>query len=98
MTPSQARRWESTDRGIVTYPMPDGVTVERDLTVEMRDGTRLSVTVSRPDRAGRFPVILCLTAYRKDFALDDDAYNWTLRKIREGGMAIGTLHLTDLAP
>ena len=30
------------DRGAVTYPLPDGVLVERDIRVKMRDGVHLA--------------------------------------------------------
>lgn len=43
-----------------------GVTVERDVRIAMRDGVSLSADVHRPDAAGRFPAILEHIPYRKD--------------------------------
>lgn len=81
------------DRGTVTYPLPDGVIVERDVRVKMRDGVHLAATVCRPDRDGRFPVVMCVTAYGKD--LGPDEYS-TLPKIKASGNAVGTMHISDL--
>jgi putative CocE/NonD family hydrolase len=39
------------------------VKVEMDVKVPMRDGTRLSTNIYRPDAPGRFPVILIRTPY-----------------------------------
>ncbi|MEM8591174.1 MAG: CocE/NonD family hydrolase, partial [Pseudomonadota bacterium] len=44
---------------------PD-VTIERDLPVIARDGTRLSANVFRPNGDGPYPVVMMLTAYHKD--------------------------------
>ena len=81
------------DRGAVTYPLPDAVKIERDVRVRMRDGVHLAATVYRPDREGRFPVILCVTAYGKDFG--PDQYS-TLPNIMKAGLAVGTFHISDV--
>jgi predicted acyl esterase len=49
----------------VTAPA-QGIRVERDVAVLMRDGVKLRVNVFRPDRDGRFPVIMCAHPYGKD--------------------------------
>lgn len=90
---NQAVEGADRDRGAVTCPLPDGVLVERDHHVTMRDGVRLAVTVFRPARAGRFPVVMCVTAYGKDFGPDDYS---TLPKIKASGMAVGTMHISDV--
>lgn len=46
------------------------VTVEDDVGVVVRDGTRLSARVFRPVAEGRHPVVLALTAYGKDLGPD----------------------------
>lgn len=46
------------------------VIVEDDVGVVVRDGTRLSTKVFRPIEAGKYPVILALTAYGKDLGPD----------------------------
>ena len=43
-----------------------GVDVERDVGVEMRDGTVLRADVYRPDAPGRYPVLVQRTPYSKD--------------------------------
>lgn len=42
------------------------VTIERNVSVRMRDGVELSTDIFRPRRAGRFPVILQRTPYKKE--------------------------------
>ncbi len=43
-----------------------GIIVERDVPVEMRDGLKLAANVFRPDKPGKFPVIMGITAFGKD--------------------------------
>lgn len=42
------------------------LTIEKDVSVRMRDGVELSVNVYRPDAVGEFPVIISLGPYAKD--------------------------------
>jgi predicted acyl esterase len=51
---------------VVITPPPDGVRVERDVAVTVRDGTVLRVNVFRPDDDARHPVILSAHPYGKD--------------------------------
>jgi uncharacterized protein len=81
-----------SDRGAVTYPLPDGIVVERKIPVVMRDGVKLSATVFRPSRPGRYPVIMCVTAYGKDLG---PAQYSTLPKLLETGMSVGTFRIAD---
>ena len=46
---------------------------ERDLFVEMRDGTRLAVDVYRPDGPGRYPVLYAAALHNKDLQGPDIA-------------------------
>ena len=46
--------------------LPESVTVERDVAMEMSDGVKLAVNVFRPAKAGTFPVIMAFTPYSKD--------------------------------
>lgn len=78
--------------GALTHPLPDGIIVERDVRVRMRDGLHLAATVSRPEEDGQFPVVMCVTAYGKD--LRPDEYS-TLPAIQRAGLAVGTLHISD---
>src|SRR5215831_8310984 len=47
-------------------PIPEGVKFEKNALVPMRDGERLAADVYRPDREGKFPVLLSRTPYNKD--------------------------------
>jgi predicted acyl esterase len=80
------------DLGALTYPLPEGIVVERDVRVTVRGGVRIAATVYRPEREGRFPVVLCVTAYGKDFGPADYA---TLPKMRDAGLAVGTFRISD---
>ena len=58
------------DRENPGYPLPQGIIVEKDVLVEMRDGCELACNVFRPDKPGKFAVILDFTVYGKD------VYGW----------------------
>src|SRR5579862_4947408 len=47
-------------------PIPAGIKLETNVLVPMRDGVRLAADVYRPDREGKFPVLLSRTPYNKD--------------------------------
>jgi uncharacterized protein len=51
---------------LVQSAPPAGIKVETNVLVEMRDGVRLAADISRPDRDGRFPVLLSRTPYNKN--------------------------------
>jgi uncharacterized protein len=58
-----------TPDGYLTYqiqPIPVGLTIERDVMVAMPDGVKLACNVYRPEKPGKFSVILSLTPYGKD--------------------------------
>ncbi|MHA1604925.1 MAG: CocE/NonD family hydrolase [Candidatus Freyarchaeota archaeon] len=42
-----------------------GVRVDKDVYIEMRDGTRLAADIYRPDAVGRFPALLSMSPYDK---------------------------------
>jgi uncharacterized protein len=48
-------------------PIPSGVLIEKDVMVTMPDGVRLASNVYRPDKPGKYPVVLSMTPYGKDF-------------------------------
>jgi len=48
------------------YPLPEGIIVEKDVPIEVRDGLKLAANVYRPDKPGKFPVIMSFTVYGKD--------------------------------
>jgi len=45
---------------------PAGIKIETNVLVSMRDGVRLAADIYRPDREGRFPVLLSRTPYNKN--------------------------------
>jgi len=53
---------------IYRKPLPaiQGLKELKDIPVPMRDGVHLMANIYLPDRAGRYPVILCMTPYGKD--------------------------------
>ncbi|MCI5047593.1 MAG: hypothetical protein MRY59_08825, partial [Aquisalinus sp.] len=46
--------------------LADQIIIEKDVWVEMRDGTRLSANIFRPNAPGQYPVVMALTAYDKN--------------------------------
>lgn len=54
-------------------PEPKSFTVERDVAVPMRDGTKLYADIVRPAEPGRYPVLMRRTPYSK-IALVDPAF------------------------
>ncbi len=47
------------------------VTIEYNVPIIMRDGTRLAANVFRPAAAGEYPVVMALTSYGKDTGPDN---------------------------
>ncbi len=40
--------------------------MEKDVTVEMRDGEKLYINIFRPNKDGKFPVVMSADTYGKD--------------------------------
>jgi len=58
-----------TPDGSLAYqiiPTPGGLTIEKDVMVVMPDGVKLASNIFRPDKPGKFPVIMVVTPYGKD--------------------------------
>jgi len=56
--------------GLLPYliiPTPDEILIEKDIMVAMPDGVKLACNVARPDKSGKYPVILSMTPYGKDY-------------------------------
>ena len=49
-----------------TIPTPRGLAIEKDVMVVMPDGVKLASNIFRPDKPGKFPVIMVVTPYGKD--------------------------------
>ena len=60
-TAAGAPRWTPYDR-----PETNAIVVDEDVPVTMSDGTILSADVFRPDKPGRYPVLLTQTPYNKN--------------------------------
>ena len=54
--------------------LPEGIIVERDVPVEMSDGVKLAANVFRPDKPGKFPVIVAFTPFSKDYYGQHDPF------------------------
>jgi putative CocE/NonD family hydrolase len=52
-----------------TRPAEYGTVTDKDVPIVMRDGTILKANVERPDRPGRYPVLVTQTPYGKDGAV-----------------------------
>jgi putative CocE/NonD family hydrolase len=59
-----AEGWTTYDR-----PATNGVVVDKDVPITMSDGIILRADVYRPDKPGRYPVILTQTPYNKESPL-----------------------------
>ncbi|MDQ1577489.1 MAG: uncharacterized protein QOE21_176 [Microbacteriaceae bacterium] len=68
----------------------DGVIVERDVWIRMRDGVRLQADVWRPSAAGRYPILLQRTPYNRadSFAVIVNAGIEPLRAVGEGFVVV----------
>ena len=42
-------------------PIPDGLKIEKDVMIPMPDGIKLACNVVRPDKPGKFAVVLAVT-------------------------------------
>jgi putative CocE/NonD family hydrolase len=68
----------------------DGVIVDRDVWVPMRDGVRLQADIWRPSAAGRYPILLQRTPYNRadSFAVIVNAGIEPLRAVSEGFVVV----------
>jgi uncharacterized protein len=66
----------ASDQSPVHYDRPptyDGMVVEKDVLVAMRDGVKLAVDIYRPDTAEKLPALLAFSIYNKDLQGPDVA-------------------------
>jgi putative CocE/NonD family hydrolase len=68
----------------------DGVIIERNVSIPMRDGTRLQADVWRPITAGRYPILLQRTPYNRadSFAVIVNAGIEPLRAVSDGFVVV----------
>lgn len=82
---------------VEVFPLPEGIHADRNVRVAMRDGTKLSVNVYRPEQAGRFPVVMAFTIYGKDANPAD--YAPEQASLRESiGLALGSFRISECTP
>jgi uncharacterized protein len=69
---------------------PDGVTVERNVWIPMRDGVRLQADIWRPAAGDNFPILLQRTPYNRadSFAVVVNAGIEPLRAVAEGFVVV----------
>jgi predicted acyl esterase len=53
-----------------------GIKMEKDVPVPVRDGLKLSANIFRPEKPGKFPVILAFTALAKDGLWSPESSGW----------------------
>ena len=70
-----ARQWTPYER-----PETNGMVVEKDVPVTMSDGVILSADVYRPDKPGRYPVLLTQTPYNKNSAVFPSGNEYLVRR------------------
>ncbi|MCX8021522.1 MAG: CocE/NonD family hydrolase [Syntrophorhabdaceae bacterium] len=88
-------------------PIPDGITIERDVFITMPDGVKLAANIFRPNRQGKFPVILSVTPYGKDqtppsYKPDGtplpNAYTPFMFRVYSHGADLGHMRISMLTP
>lgn len=82
---------------VEVFPLPKGIRVEKDVSVTMRDGIKISTNVFRPDKDGKFPVIMSFSAYGKD--IDPAKQARDTEKQREAiGLSLGSYRISECTP
>jgi len=96
--------------GLLAYeiiPIPAGIAIDRDVMVTMPDGVKLACNVYRPDKPGKFPVILAMTPYGKDqtppsYKPDGTAlpgaFNPYMFRVYSHGADVGHMKVSMLTP
>jgi putative CocE/NonD family hydrolase len=70
-----APQWTKYDR-----PETNGMVVDKDVPITMSDGVILSADVYRPDKPGRYPVLLTQTPYNKSSAAFPSGNEYLVRR------------------
>jgi predicted acyl esterase len=53
-----------------------GIKIEKDVSIPMRDGLKLSANIFHPEKPGKFPVIMAFTAFAKDGLWSPTSSGW----------------------
>jgi predicted acyl esterase len=88
-------------------PTPKAMVIEKDVIVTMADGVKLAANIYRPDKPGRFPLVLAMTPYGKDqtpptFNPDGsparDSYTPFVDRVYAHGPDLGHMKISLLTP
>ena len=86
-----------TRNTVEVFPLPQGIRVDKDVFVEMRDGIKICINVYRPEKDGKFPVIMSFSAYGKD--IDPAKQARDAEKQREKiGLSLGSYRISECTP
>lgn len=86
-----------TRNTVEVFPLPQGIRVNKDVFVEMRDGIKICINVYRPEKDGKFPVIMSFSAYGKD--IDPSKQARDAEKQREQiGLSLGSYRISECTP
>jgi predicted acyl esterase len=80
------------------YLLPDGIVIEKDVEVAVRDGVRIALNVYRPQKEGRYPVLCCCTAYGKDLHPLDYTLSGRGPMNRSIGLDFGDMRVSEATP
>jgi predicted acyl esterase len=88
-------------------PIPICIIIEKDIMVPMPDGVKLACNIFRPDKPGKFPIVLSMTPYGKDqtppsYKPDGSplpgAYTPFINRVHAHGPDLGHMKISILTP
>lgn len=53
-----------------------GIKTEKDMPIPVRDGLKLAANIYRPDKSGRYPVIMAFTGFGEDGFWAERHFGW----------------------
>jgi predicted acyl esterase len=77
-------------------PVPEGMIIEKDVIIKMRDGINLAANVYRPKKQGKFPVILAITPFSKDRGPDEYFKEFVEMHLFRGEGSIGKIRVSPI--
>lgn len=80
------------------YPLPEGIIVERDVMIPTVLGPRLAANIFRPDKPGRYPVVMGCTTYGKDLHPLDYTLAERGPANRSIGLDMGDMRVSEATP
>lgn len=85
----------ATQWGPYHRPEVEGVVVDRNIAVEMRDGVRMRVDVYRPEAPGSYPALYAVSPYQKDIAgLPAYRRSCGARRVRSSGTSSRDMYMS----